>query len=592
MTVQDLNQQGEDFLEAGKLQEAETSFLQAIQTDPEYHPTYGNMLEVMTQKKDYAKALEWGILSLQADPENDNYKERIINVFRNSKIVLFNDHLVWAFKECLKIKNAEFAGLQPQWLGRIKQDTNFKKLYKTAAKQNYQKFCKELEKIKNLQLFGTEFFQLGLQKLLICNYDFEIILTYLRRWLLESETQSLPGMTKENFEEFLMSLALYCFRTEYVFYEEDSEKEKLHALKNKIETKPDNATEIDLMLYSCYRRFHTLQNAKKLAKDITRKEKYAYFLDTQNNNFLKETQIKKDIKSLTPIKNETSDKVREQYDEFPYPRWQSISLNNSSEAHIAFLGKEKASHLSEKGTKILIAGCGTGRQACEYAQAFSNAEVTAIDLSKANLAYAINKTKEYSLKNIQYFQADISELPTDLGSFDFIVCTGVLHHMADPEKGLESITNLLKPGGFMRIALYSATARTFVQKGRNIIRENNIPSTDDGVRFFRKNAEKFLGKNDSKITFGAADFYTTAECIDLFFHAHEDCYTIPRIKDNLSKFGLSFIGFEHRTAHRENYLKKFKNDPEMKNLDNWHIYEQKNPQIFLDMYRFFVEKPI
>lgn len=584
MKAEDLNQQGQDLLKTGKLEEAEAKFLRAIQINPEYHPVYSNMLQVMSEKQNYPKALEWGILALRAEPDNDNHKKDIINVFKRSRIILFNDHLAWAFKECLKIKNAEFLGLETQWFAKLKKDSTFKKLYKAAAKENYTKFSKTLESLKNYQLFNTEFFHLGLQRLLVHDYNFETLLTYLRRWFLENEKPSLSGLSEAHLQELIMSLALYCFRTEYVFFEEDSEKEKLEKLKK--------STETDLMIYSCYRPFHTLKNAKKHAKDLTSNKKYQYFLDTQYTGHIKQQEIKKSIQALIPIKNETSDKVRKQYDEFPYPRWQSISLSNTSLAHIDFLGKENASHIANKGTKILIAGCGTGRQACEYAQAFSSADVTAIDLSQTNLAYAINKTKDYKLKNIKYFQADISELPDNLGPFDLIICTGVLHHMADPEKGWANITKLLKPGGFMRIALYSEIARDFVQKGRDTIHNNNIPHTDDGVRYFRKNIKSFLSKKETKIVMGSADFYTMAECVDLFFHAHEDCYTISRIKNNLSDLDLNFIGFEQKLTHRDQYLKKFKNDPDMTNLDNWHIYEQKYPQTFLEMYRFFVQKPV
>ena len=43
--------------------------------------------------------------------------------------------------------------------------------------------------------------------------------------------------------------------------------------------------------------------------------------------------------------------------------------------------------------------------------------------------------------------------------FDIISSMGVLHHLAEPIAGLRELLSLLRPGGFMRIGLYSESAR-------------------------------------------------------------------------------------------------------------------------------------
>ena len=83
----------------------------------------------------------------------------------------------------------------------------------------------------------------------------------------------------------------------------------------------------------------------------------------------------------------------------------------------------------------------------------------AIDLSRASLAYATAKTRALGLETIAYAQADIMRLGAIEQRFDLIESVGVLHHLADPYAGWRVLLSLLRPGGFMRIGLYSEIAR-------------------------------------------------------------------------------------------------------------------------------------
>ena len=120
-----------------------------------------------------------------------------------------------------------------------------------------------------------------------------------------------------------------------------------------------------------------------------------------------------------------------------------------------------------KISNILIAGCGTGIQIIE-ASKYSNCEITAIDLSKASISYAKRKVDEYGLKNVNFIEMDILELELIGKRFDLIECSGVLHHMNDPIKGLSSLFNVLEPKGFLKLGLYSKYARAEIIKANLI----------------------------------------------------------------------------------------------------------------------------
>ena len=119
--------------------------------------------------------------------------------------------------------------------------------------------------------------------------------------------------------------------------------------------------------------------------------------------------------------------------------------------------------------EILVAGCGTGQHVVDTSSRFSNAHVLAVDLSLSSLSYALRKTEELELPNIEYAQADIMGLDAFGRRFDLIECIGVLHHLGDPMAGWRVLVDLLRPGGFMKIGLYSETARQHVIHGRGPI---------------------------------------------------------------------------------------------------------------------------
>ena len=77
-----------------------------------------------------------------------------------------------------------------------------------------------------------------------------------------------------------------------------------------------------------------------------------------------------------------------------------------------------------------------GKQVVEFALTLKNVEIVAIDLSKRSIGYAMRKCQEYNVNNIKFFHCDILDVHKLSFQFDYIFCTGVLHHMNEPEKGV------------------------------------------------------------------------------------------------------------------------------------------------------------
>ena len=206
---------------------------------------------------------------------------------------------------------------------------------------------------------------------------------------------------------------------------------------------------------------------------------------------LAERALRNDIPRRTPIEDDVSVLVQNQYEESPYPRWVKCALDETTRPidermrndfpQAPYRPIERAD-----GLDMLIAGCGTGQQAVMMARQYEGARILAVDLSLASLCYAKYRTDALGLNNIEYGQADILKLASIGRQFDVIACSGVLHHLGDPLEGWRVLLSILRPNGIMHIGLYSQLARTDVVATRNFLAMQGYQATIDDIRRCRQ----------------------------------------------------------------------------------------------------------
>jgi SAM-dependent methyltransferase len=311
-------------------------------------------------------------------------------------------------------------------------------------------------------------------------------------------------------------------------------------------------------------------------------------LKVQLREPLEEVGERPAIAKLAPIKNSVSLQVMHQYEENPYPRWTINPLN----ALAADQARGRIIPTAERQAEldILIAGCGTGMHAVQIAQIYPNARLLGVDVSLTSLAYARRKTRELGLRSIEYAQADILELGTIDRTFDRIESVGVLHHLAEPTAGWRVLVSLLRPGGRMRIGLYSNLARRVVAEARTHIATRGYGATADDIRRCRQDIIREA--EHWKPLIGSNDFYSMSGCRDLLFNVMEHRFTIPEIAAFLKDNDLAFLGFEpfDDPTVIEKFRKQFPGVADEANLDQWHRFEADHPDTFSGMYIFMVGK--
>lgn len=275
--------------------------------------------------------------------------------------------------------------------------------------------------------------------------------------------------------------------------------------------------------------------------------------------------------------------VAAQYESWPYPTWTRavVAPGDTLAARLAALGPGAPS--TPPHPEILVAGCGTGREAALWARRVPQGRVTAIDLSAASLRYAAERCRD--LSNIDFVQLDLHDVATLGRRFDLIACSGVLHHLSAPEAGWAALVDVLQPGGVMQVMLYSKLARMLVLSARHRIGDLLDRPVDDDL--LREARARLMSDPPHDIT-TSPDFYDLGGVHDLLFHAHEDAFDIPRIRSAVERLGLELLRFDLPSVEARNWYKReYPDDPWQRDYASWAATERRNPRIFSGMYRFW-----
>jgi len=259
----------------------------------------------------------------------------------------------------------------------------------------------------------------------------------------------------------------------------------------------------------------------------------------------------RETRSLDPTA--MGETVRAFYEDHPYPppvddlekyrAWQDPKKRRA-EYHLLW-----PSRAFEEDHSILVAGCGTS-QAAKHAMRWPGARVTGIDFSETSVRCTEELKQKYNLDNLQVRQLPI-ERARELGTtFDQIVCTGVLHHLADPDAGLDALRELLDPDGVMNIMLYAPYGRTGVYILQEFCKRIGIRTTDGEIRDLIE-ALKALppGHPLQTLLREAPDFRNEAALADALLHPCDRAYSVPQLFDFLRGGGMRFGRWVRQAAY-------------------------------------------
>jgi SAM-dependent methyltransferase len=203
----------------------------------------------------------------------------------------------------------------------------------------------------------------------------------------------------------------------------------------------------------------------------------------------------------------------------------------------------------DEDISVLVAGCGTS-QAAKLAMRWPAARVTGIDFSETSVRCTEELKRKYQLDNLQVRELPLERAGELATSFDQIVCTGVLHHLPDPDAGLSALSGLLKPDGAMNLMVYAPYGRTGIYMLQEFCKRIGVGATDVEIRDLIS-ALKVLpaGHPLQNLLREAPDFRSEAALADALLHPCDRAYSIPQLFEFLERGGLRFGRWVRQAAY-------------------------------------------
>lgn len=242
---------------------------------------------------------------------------------------------------------------------------------------------------------------------------------------------------------------------------------------------------------------------------------------------------------------DADEKVREFYERYPYPRpadslekyrllWRNPQRRRA-DYHLFWPNQTYRENRS-----ILVAGCGTS-QAAKHALRWPEAQVTGIDFSATSVRCTAELGRKYNLDNLRVYQLPIERVNELETAIDQIVCTGVLHHLADPAAGLAALRGVLKPDGAMQLMVYAPYGRTGITMLQEFGRRLGIRAADEEIRDLIAALELLPPGHPLEILLREApDFRHEAALADALLHPRDRAYSVPEFMEFIEEGGLTF----------------------------------------------------
>ena len=240
-----------------------------------------------------------------------------------------------------------------------------------------------------------------------------------------------------------------------------------------------------------------------------------------------------------------ADEVRAFYESHPYPaplanldRHRELYRNPDRRRAVSLLLWPTRQPAPNR--KILVAGCGTS-QAAIHAMREPDARVTAIDISEASLSHTRDLQRKYGLRNLDLHRLAIEDVGSLGEVFDEIVCTGVLHHLPDPDLGLRSLRAALAQDGALHIMVYATYGRAGVYMMQEYCRLLGVRANDEELRALSATIGALSPDHPIAAAASRAKDFRQADALaDALLHPSIAPTPFPQLHGWLERCGLSF----------------------------------------------------
>jgi SAM-dependent methyltransferase len=237
--------------------------------------------------------------------------------------------------------------------------------------------------------------------------------------------------------------------------------------------------------------------------------------------------------------------VARQYQRWVYPspvhdldEWDAANFDFTDPIHAHWIYWPDREYPS--GLDILVAGCGAN-QAAYFAFTNPSAKVVAIDVSQPSLDHQQYLKDKHGLQNLELRLLPIEELSALGLDFDLVVCIGVLHHLADPVKGMQALAGCLRRDGVASVMLYAKYGRIGVDMLASVFHDLGLGQDDSSVQVVKETIPRLPADHPVwSYLKNSPDLNADTSVVDTFLHGRQRCYTVTECIDLVRSAGLVF----------------------------------------------------
>jgi SAM-dependent methyltransferase len=249
-----------------------------------------------------------------------------------------------------------------------------------------------------------------------------------------------------------------------------------------------------------------------------------------------------------------TDPIREFYTSHPFPppvanldrareMWRDENIHRA-EHHLLWPETEYRADLD-----VLVAGCGTW-QAAKYAICHPGARVVGIDVSSTSLEHTERLKQNYDLANLEVRQLAVENVAELDQRFDLIICTGVLHHLADPDAGLRALRSVLKPDGAMNLMVYAPYGRDGVYMMQEYCRRLGVGTSPEEIRDLMTVLRYLPEHHPLLATQGGSREFPNADALaDAVLNPRDRSYSVSQLFDFVEGNGLKLSRWYWQAAY-------------------------------------------
>jgi SAM-dependent methyltransferase len=243
--------------------------------------------------------------------------------------------------------------------------------------------------------------------------------------------------------------------------------------------------------------------------------------------------------------------MREQYRHWVYPKPISDMRKAISSGGFMEIGDPtyywplmwSDSRRVDSQLNVLCAGCGSN-QAAYYACMNPNWNVLGIDVSDSSLSHQQSLKDRHALSNLELLEIDLTEIAQTGRNFDFITCTGVLHHLHDPDKGLQALASVLRPDGILNIMVYGKHLRMGVYPLQEAFRLMRLEQTSTDVSLIKAVLQSLPQDHPvNRYIHNSNDLNYDAGIVDTFLNPVDQAYSVKEIFSFTRRSGLEFLNW-------------------------------------------------